>query len=82
METAPSADHLTAAPSRAVIIGGSVAGIFTAAVAAPFFDEVSLYSAERPLAWLLTLWRLLARRSYGQMRTSDFHLAGDSFEAS
>ena len=28
--------------SRAVVIGGSVAGIFAAAVAAPYFDEVCL----------------------------------------
>ena len=35
------------APSRAVVIGGSVAGLLSAAVAAPFFDEVSASSAHR-----------------------------------
>ena len=30
-----------ASPSRAVVIGGSVAGLLTAAVASPFFDEAS-----------------------------------------
>ncbi len=45
VEDAPSSAHLAAAPSRAVIIGGSVAGIFTAAVTAPFFDEVIHFCA-------------------------------------
>ena len=40
VEATPSDAHSTAAPSRAVIVGGSVAGIFTAAVTAPYFDEV------------------------------------------
>ena len=43
LEAAPAQREGTgtpAAPSRAVVIGGSVAGLLTAAVAAPFFDEV------------------------------------------
>ena len=37
--------------TRAVVVGGSVAGIFAAAVAAPLFDEVQARgSAVHPLA--------------------------------
>ena len=41
MEALPAARRGVQTPSRAVVIGGSVAGLLTAAAASPFFEEVS-----------------------------------------
>ena len=41
LEAPPAQRRSTPAPSRAVVIGGSVAGLLSAAAASPFFDEAS-----------------------------------------
>ena len=48
MEAPPAQRRSVQAPSRAVVIGGSVAGLLSAAAASHFFDEVSEPLRNRP----------------------------------